>query len=161
MPMDIVVLESSGVLNITWDHVFENCPLYRYHIQATDSCGDCPPFTRDAMVFCTDVADISMCFINISVEVCGMSGPVGTGEVSTSFISSPTSSTPSNGMNLSVSTQYNFYQYPVINPWRMHEDYGSRSVCECECVCLSVTSLAATCLIYMSKMRHHRVLIGF
>ena len=39
----------------------------------------------------------------------------------------------------------------------MREGYGSRSVCECVCVCLSVTALAATYLVCMSKARHHRV----
>ena len=39
----------------------------------------------------------------------------------------------------------------------MHEGYGSRSVCVCVCVCVSVclsaTTLAATHLVYTSKMR--------
>ena len=47
----------------------------------------------------------------------------------------------------------------IINPQRMHEGYNSRSVCECVrvCVCLSVTMLAATYLVCMFKVRHHRV----
>ena len=48
-----------------------------------------------------------------------------------------------------------------INPRRMREGYGSRFVCVCVCVCvsvcLSVTALAATYLVCMSKLRHHRV----
>ena len=41
----------------------------------------------------------------------------------------------------------------IINPRRMRKGYGSRFVC----VCLSVTALAATYLVCMSKVRHHRV----
>ena len=37
----------------------------------------------------------------------------------------------------------------------MREGYGSHSVCEC--VCMSVTALAATYLVCMSKVRHHGV----
>ena len=37
----------------------------------------------------------------------------------------------------------------------MREGYGSRFVCVC--VCLSVTALAATYLVCMSKLRHYRV----
>ena len=50
-----------------------------------------------------------------------------------------------------------------VNPRRMREGYGSHSVCiyVCVCVCLSVclsiTTLAATYLVCMSKLRHHRV----
>ena len=43
----------------------------------------------------------------------------------------------------------------VINPRRMREGYGSCFVCVS--VCLSVTALAATYLVCMSKLRHHRV----
>ena len=43
----------------------------------------------------------------------------------------------------------------LINPRRMCEGYGSRFVCVS--VCLSVTALAATYLVCMSKLRHHRV----
>ena len=47
----------------------------------------------------------------------------------------------------------------------MCEGYGSHfvcvcvcvCVCACVCVCLSVTALAATYLVCMSKLRHHRV----
>ena len=39
----------------------------------------------------------------------------------------------------------------VINPWRMREGYGSRFVCVS--VCVSVTTLAATYLIYTLKTR--------
>ena len=45
----------------------------------------------------------------------------------------------------------------IFNPWRMREGYGSRFVCVCVCVCLSVNTLAATYLICISKLRHHRV----
>ena len=47
----------------------------------------------------------------------------------------------------------------LINPRRMREGYGSRFVCVCVCVsvCLSVTALAATYLVCMSKLRRHRV----
>ena len=49
----------------------------------------------------------------------------------------------------------------VINPRRMREGYGSRSVCECVCVCVcvsvcvSVTALAATYLFYTLKTKCH------
>ena len=46
---------------------------------------------------------------------------------------------------------FSFY----INPRCMREGYGSRSVCVC--VCLSVTALAVTYFVCMSKVRHHRV----
>ena len=46
------------------------------------------------------------------------------------------------------------YQYCIINPRHMHEGYGSRSVC------LSVTMLAATYLIFKSQMKCYRVLHG-
>ena len=43
---------------------------------------------------------------------------------------------------------------PLINPRRMCEGYSSCFVC----VCVSVTTaLAATYLVCMSKVRHHRV----
>ena len=42
----------------------------------------------------------------------------------------------------------------VINPRRMREGYGSRSVC------LSVTTLAAIYLVCKSKMRSYRVPYG-
>ena len=45
----------------------------------------------------------------------------------------------------------------LVNPRRMREDYSSHSVCVCVCVCVCVTALAATYLICMSKVRHHRV----
>ena len=45
----------------------------------------------------------------------------------------------------------------LINPRHMREGYGSRSVCVCVSVCLSVTAPAATYLVCMSKLRHHRV----
>ena len=39
-----------------------------------------------------------------------------------------------------------YYHYAIINPWRMHEGYSSL------CVCLSVTELTATYLVYMLKV---------
>ena len=50
-----------------------------------------------------------------------------------------------------------------INPRRMREGYGSRSVCLCVCVCvcvcvsvcLSVTTLVATYLVYTLKAGYH------
>ena len=39
--------------------------------------------------------------------------------------------------------------YIMINPWCMREGYGSRSVC------VSVTKLAATYLVYTLKTRCH------
>ena len=45
-----------------------------------------------------------------------------------------------------------------INPRRMREGYGSRSFCLS--VCLSVTTLAATYLLFKSQMKCHRVLHG-
>ena len=44
----------------------------------------------------------------------------------------------------------------ITNPWRMREGYSSQSVCVC--VCLSVTTLAATYLVFTSKIRCLRVL---
>ena len=55
-------------------------------------------------------------------------------------------------VNVSYLTMSTVY---IINPRRMREGYGSRFVCVC--VCLSVTALAATYLVCMSKLRHHRV----
>ena len=46
----------------------------------------------------------------------------------------------------------NFTKY-IVYPRRMREGYGSRSVCVCVSVCLSVTTLTATYLVYDSKMR--------
>ena len=43
----------------------------------------------------------------------------------------------------------------LFKPRRMHEDYGSRFVCLS--VCVFVTILAATYLVYMSKVRQHTV----
>ena len=45
----------------------------------------------------------------------------------------------------------------IFNPRRMREGYSSCFVCVCVSVCLSVTTLAATYLVCMSKLRHHRV----
>ena len=45
--------------------------------------------------------------------------------------------------------------HTIINLRRMREGYGSHFVCLS--VCLSVTALAATYLVCMSKLRHHRV----
>ena len=47
----------------------------------------------------------------------------------------------------------------LIKPWCMCEGYGYVCVCVCVCVsvCLSVTVLAATYLVYMSKVRQHTV----
>ena len=39
----------------------------------------------------------------------------------------------------------------------MCEGYGNRSVCVCICLCVSVTVLAATYLVYMSKVRWYTV----
>ena len=47
--------------------------------------------------------------------------------------------------------------FNIVNPWYMREGYGSHSVCECVSVCVSVTALAATYLVCMSKVRHHVV----
>ena len=44
----------------------------------------------------------------------------------------------------------------IINPRHMREGYGSHSVC----VCLSVTMLAATHLVFTSKVRCLRVPYG-
>ena len=41
----------------------------------------------------------------------------------------------------------------LINPRRMHEGYGSHFVSECVCVC--VTELAATYLVYTLKVGYH------
>ena len=41
----------------------------------------------------------------------------------------------------------------LINPRRMHEGYGSCFVSECVCVC--VTELAATYLVYTLKVGYH------
>ena len=46
------------------------------------------------------------------------------------------------------------YMY-FVNPRRMREGYGSRSVCVCVSVCLSVTALAATYLVYTLKAGYH------
>ena len=46
----------------------------------------------------------------------------------------------------------------TINPQHMCEGYGSYSVCVC--VCLSVIKLAATYLVFKSKMRCHKVPYG-
>ena len=43
--------------------------------------------------------------------------------------------------------------YKIINPRRMREGYGSRSVCVS--VRLSVTALAATYLVYTLKVRRY------
>ena len=43
------------------------------------------------------------------------------------------------------------YSSQLVNPRRMREGYGSRFVCEC--VCVSVTTLAATYLVYTLKIR--------
>ena len=50
----------------------------------------------------------------------------------------------------------------IINPRRMREGYGSRSVCVCMCVsvCLSVTTLTATYLVCESKLRCYKVPYG-
>ena len=49
----------------------------------------------------------------------------------------------------------------IINPRRMHRRVTVVVLCVCVCVCLSVcvfvTMLAATYLICMPKVRHHRV----
>ena len=50
-----------------------------------------------------------------------------------------------------------FARWCFINPRHMCEGYGSRFVCVCLSVCLSVTALVATYLVCMSKLRHHRV----
>ena len=42
----------------------------------------------------------------------------------------------------------------MINPQRMREGYGSRSVCLS--VCLSVTTLAGTYLFFKSQVKCHR-----
>ena len=44
----------------------------------------------------------------------------------------------------------------MINPRRMREGYGIVVLCVCV-VCVSVTVLAATYFVCMSKVRHHRV----
>ena len=56
-----------------------------------------------------------------------------------------------------LSSNLLFCGYEVINPRRMREGYGSRSVCVCVCVCvcLSVTALAATYLVYTLKVGYH------
>ena len=46
----------------------------------------------------------------------------------------------------------------LINPRRMHEGYGSTVVVLC--VCLSVTTLAATYLVYKSKLLYYKVPYG-
>ena len=51
----------------------------------------------------------------------------------------------------------------VVKPRRMHEGYNSWLMCVCVCVCvcvsvcLSITTLAAVYLVYMSKVRQHTV----
>ena len=54
------------------------------------------------------------------------------------------------------------YARSVVNPRRMREGYGSRSVCVCVCVslCVSVTALAATYLVYKSQVRCYKVPYG-
>ena len=44
-------------------------------------------------------------------------------------------------------------------PWRMYEGYGSRFVCVS--ICLSLTALAATYLVYTYKMRRYTVSCRF
>ena len=43
-----------------------------------------------------------------------------------------------------------------VNPRRMREDYGSRSLC----LCVSITKLAATYLVCKSKLRCYRIPYG-
>ena len=49
------------------------------------------------------------------------------------------------------------YWHVLLLLIRMREGYGSRFVCVCLSVCLSVTALAATYLVCMFKLRHRRV----
>ena len=55
-----------------------------------------------------------------------------------------------------------YWSYTVVNPRRMREDYGSRSVCLsfCHSVILSVPALAATYLVYKCQLRCCRVPYG-
>ena len=49
--------------------------------------------------------------------------------------------------------------WSIFKPQRMRKGYDSRFVCVC--VCVSVTALAATYLVYMSKVRQYTVSLDF
>ena len=63
-------------------------------------------------------------------------------------------------VHLSItSSKWSLSEPQMINPWRMREGYGSHSVCTV-CLCVSVAALAATYLVYKSRVRCYKVLYG-
>ena len=60
-------------------------------------------------------------------------------------------------VNYDLIISYVYFNSSIINPQRIRKGYGSLCVCVCVCVyvcvCLSVTTLAASYLIYTLKTR--------